>query len=159
MSLGRKVYAVAEFVYANPGCTKFAAAVAVGPTTSAGYRAVDRAITNGYLAATRHGQKYSLLLTPAGLAMLGRGEQATYAAWVCTDYASLARDRADVMVVPVPDHAGASDPPVLHVELLCRYDAEDVEQHADAALESSGWHRTGEWEPADWGGTAPVEKI
>jgi len=56
--IGPAMRAAADFAAANPGCTKMAAADAIGPNGSRrfGYAAVDRAIRAGLIEA-RDGQR------------------------------------------------------------------------------------------------------
>lgn len=60
--IGSKMTAAAEFVAANPGCTKMAAADAIGPNGSRryGYSAVDRAIRAGLVTASQNARGYAL---------------------------------------------------------------------------------------------------
>jgi hypothetical protein len=66
---GPRMAEAAAYVAAHPGCTKLAAALAVGPnqSTNYGYRTVDRAIAAGLIEArgpvTR---RYSLWITAKG---------------------------------------------------------------------------------------------
>jgi hypothetical protein len=60
--IGPQMTAAADFVAANPGCTKMAAADAIGPNGSRryGYAAVNRAIGAGMIQVADGRRGYSL---------------------------------------------------------------------------------------------------
>ena len=65
---GRQQIAATDYVRRHPGCTKMAAAKAIGPhgSTRYGYTAVNRAIDAGLIEATLYPQGYSLVVTMRG---------------------------------------------------------------------------------------------
>jgi hypothetical protein len=60
--IGHKMRAALNYIAEHPGCTKLAAALAVGPngSTKFGYATVDRCITAGLVRADGDGRKYAL---------------------------------------------------------------------------------------------------
>lgn len=73
--IGPKMRRVIEYVSASPGCAKIGPAWYASPYPGKplrtcglgyGYRAVDRAISAGLVAAELHGSRYALTLTDAG---------------------------------------------------------------------------------------------
>jgi hypothetical protein len=63
--IGPAMQAAQDFVAANPGCRKLAAAEHIGPNGSRryGYAAVDRAISAGLIAAERTPRGYRLTVS------------------------------------------------------------------------------------------------
>jgi DNA-binding MarR family transcriptional regulator len=74
---GPAMKAAVRYVAEHPGCTKYAAGTAMGPTNAIAWRAINRAIEAGLIeakAGENRRQGYALTVTEQGEKLMAEGQ-------------------------------------------------------------------------------------